>query len=56
MEQSFYKLSYARDGWNLNIIDNTNVKKWEMDVFVETAIQYGYLMKIVEPWSNSAGE
>jgi predicted kinase len=33
----------------LIIIDNTNIKLWEMRKYVEAAEQYGYEVKIEEP-------
>ncbi|XP_055373309.1 NEDD4-binding protein 2 [Condylostylus longicornis] len=49
----------ALEGWSPLIIDNTNIKIWEMLVYVQIAIQYGYLIEILEPltpWRNSASK
>ncbi|XP_030387419.1 NEDD4-binding protein 2 isoform X2 [Scaptodrosophila lebanonensis] len=49
----------ASDGWSPIIIDNTNTKIWEMRPYVHIAVQYGYLLEILEPqtgWSKSASK
>lgn len=48
--------SHARNGWSPIIVDNTNIMKWEMNAYLKTAVQYGYLVEIVHPntsWSKS---
>lgn len=49
----------ARDGWSPIIIDNTNMKLWEMFAYVREGIKYGYLIKILQPnttWAHSSEE
>lgn len=49
----------ALSGWSPIIIDNTNVKLWEMFPYVNEGVRYGYTIKILEPntsWSKSAGK
>lgn len=51
--------SHVQNGWSPIIIDNTNIKKWEMNDYLEVAVQNGYLVEIVRPntpWSESADE
>ncbi|XP_037932505.1 uncharacterized protein LOC119667287, partial [Teleopsis dalmanni] len=46
-------------GWSPIIVDNTNIKLWEMLPYVQTAVRHGYILEIIEsrtPWSNSAGK
>lgn len=46
---------YARNGWSPIIVDNRNIKVWEMENYFKIAVQYGYLVHIVEPnttWSK----
>lgn len=50
---------YARNGWSPLIIDNTNIRCWEMNNYLEIAVRYGYLVHLVEPntaWSGSASK
>lgn len=49
----------TRDGWSPIIVDNTNIKTWEMNNYFEIGVRHGYLLQIVEPktsWSRSAGK
>lgn len=48
----------AENGWSPVIVDNTMNKVWELYPYVEIAVRYGYVVKIIEvrtPWSKSAG-
>lgn len=48
----------AMNGWSPIIIDNTNMKWWEMFPYFKTATQYNYIIKILEPntpWRISVG-
>ncbi|XP_017861853.1 PREDICTED: uncharacterized protein LOC108613119 [Drosophila arizonae] len=47
----------AAAGWSPIIVDNTNIMKWEMQPYVQIAVQHGYLIELLEPqtsWSKSA--
>lgn len=49
----------ALNGWSPIIVDNTNVKLWEMFPYVKEGIKNGYLIRILEPntpWSQSVGQ
>ncbi|XP_068141799.1 uncharacterized protein [Drosophila tropicalis] len=49
----------ASNGWSPIIVDNTNIMIWEMQTYVQIAIQYGYLIELLEPqttWSKSASK
>lgn len=49
----------AESGWSPIIVDNTNVKLWEMFPYVQFGVQNGYIIKIIEPntpWAKSAGK
>ncbi|XP_039964438.1 NEDD4-binding protein 2 [Bactrocera tryoni] len=49
----------AQAGWSPIFIDNTNIKLWEMMPYVQTAVQNGYIIEILEPrtsWRNSAAK
>lgn len=49
----------STNGWSPIIVDNTNIKLWEMFPYIQTGVQNGYIIKIVEPntpWSRSAGQ
>lgn len=49
----------ATNGWSPIIVDNTNVKLWEMFPYIQTGVQNGYIIKIIEPntpWARSAGK
>src|ERR1700761_7888397 len=38
------------------IVDNTNIKCWEMTEYLKIAVKFGYLVEIVQPntpWSQS---
>lgn len=51
--------SHVCSGWSPIIIDNTNIKKWEMTDYLKVAVQYGYLVEIIQPntpWSKSVDE
>uniref|UniRef100_A0A6B2ECP2 Smr domain-containing protein n=1 Tax=Phlebotomus kandelakii TaxID=1109342 RepID=A0A6B2ECP2_9DIPT len=39
----------AYDGWSPIIVDNTSMKLWEMHVYCKYAIQFGYVVRILEP-------
>uniref|UniRef100_A0A1Q3F0Z1 Smr domain-containing protein n=1 Tax=Culex tarsalis TaxID=7177 RepID=A0A1Q3F0Z1_CULTA len=44
-------------GWSPIIVDNTNMKHWEMHAYVEIAADHGYLVRVLEPvthWRKSA--
>lgn len=50
---------YARSGWSPIIVDNTNIRVWEMSNYFEIAVRCGYSIHLVEPntaWSQSAGK
>ncbi|KAJ6643377.1 NEDD4-binding protein 2-like 1, partial [Pseudolycoriella hygida] len=50
---------HACYGWSPIIVDNTNIRIWEMRNYFEIAVRFGYLIKIVEPetaWSHSASQ
>lgn len=42
-------LKKIREGLSPVIIDNTNTQLWEMTVYASMAINYGYLIEILEP-------
>ncbi|XP_023173126.2 uncharacterized protein LOC111600974 isoform X2 [Drosophila hydei] len=47
----------AAAGWSPIIVDNTNIMKWEMQPYVQIAVQHGYIVELLEPqtsWSKSA--
>lgn len=47
------------NGWSPIIIDNTNMKWWEMFPYFKSAVQYSYIIKILEPntpWRISVGK
>lgn len=49
---------YAGSGWSPIIVDNTNIKVWEMRNYFEIAVRWGYVVHIVEPnnpWSRAPG-
>ncbi|XP_055326889.1 uncharacterized protein LOC129580468 [Sitodiplosis mosellana] len=49
----------SMNGWSPIIVDNTNMKWWEMFNYFKTAVQYGYIIKILEPntpWRISVGK
>lgn len=49
----------ARSGWSPIIIDNTNMKLWEMFAYVKEGIRNGYAIRILEPstkWAKSVDE
>lgn len=48
----------ALNGWSPIIVDNTNMKLWEMVPYVREGVRNGYLIKILEsntPWAKSSG-
>lgn len=48
----------ALNGWSPIIVDNTNMKLWEMVPYAREGVNNGYLIKILEPntpWSKSSG-
>lgn len=49
----------AADGWSPIIVDNTNMKLWEMFPYVKEGIRHGYAIRILEPrtaWAKSVDE
>lgn len=49
----------AMNSWSPIIVDNTNIRIWEMSDYVKIAVECGYLIEIVEPrtpWSQKAGK
>lgn len=47
----------CQQGWSPIIVDNTNIRAWEMFPYVAAAVRDGYLLEIVEPatpWARSA--
>ncbi|XP_075159914.1 uncharacterized protein LOC142233029 [Haematobia irritans] len=49
----------AISGFSPIIVDNTNLKLWEMMPYVKYAVQHGYLIEIVEPkpvWNKCASK
>lgn len=49
----------ALNGWSPIIVDNTNIKLWEMFAYVKEGIKNGYKIHILEPntpWSKSVGK
>ncbi|XP_055641199.1 NEDD4-binding protein 2 [Toxorhynchites rutilus septentrionalis] len=47
----------ARDGWSPIVVDNTNMKHWEMHAYVQIATDNGYYLETLEPithWRNNA--
>ncbi|XP_035896859.1 uncharacterized protein LOC118505323 [Anopheles stephensi] len=50
-------LSKARDGWSPIVIDNTNIRLWEMYPYVQIAADHGYFLEVLEPtthWRNNS--
>lgn len=48
----------ALNGWSPIIVDNTNMKLWEMVAYIREGVNNGYLIKILEPntpWAKSTG-
>lgn len=48
----------ALNGWSPIIVDNTNMKLWEMFAYVSEGVKHGYIIRILEPntpWSRSVG-
>ncbi|XP_022216943.2 NEDD4-binding protein 2 [Drosophila obscura] len=46
-------------GWSPIIVDNTNIMVWEMQPYVQIAVQHGYVLELLEPqtsWSKSASK
>ena len=49
-------MTKAREGYSPIIIDNTNMRLWEMDVYLKIGAENGYQLHIMEPltpWRNS---
>lgn len=49
----------AINGWSPIIVDNTNIKLWEMVPYVRDGVKNGYLIKMLEPntaWARTAGK
>lgn len=49
----------AMNGWSPIIVDNTNMKWWEMFPYFKAAVQNNYVIKILEPntpWRISVGK
>jgi len=40
---------YCRNGESLIVVDNTNIKRWEMSAYLKMAEKYRYLVILVEP-------
>uniref|UniRef100_A0AAG5D075 Smr domain-containing protein n=1 Tax=Anopheles atroparvus TaxID=41427 RepID=A0AAG5D075_ANOAO len=50
-------LAKARDGWSPIVVDNTNIRLWEMYPYVQIAADHGYHLEILEPvthWRNNS--
>ncbi|XP_053660500.1 uncharacterized protein LOC128709521 [Anopheles marshallii] len=50
-------LSKARDGWSPIVVDNTNIRLWEMFEYVKIAASHGYFLEVLEPtthWRNNS--
>lgn len=48
-----------REGWSPIIVDNTNIRLWEMLPYVRAGVGHGYLIEMLEtgvPWAKSAAE
>lgn len=39
----------ARDGWSPIVVDNTNMRLWEMQAYVQIAADNGYYLEVLEP-------
>lgn len=49
----------AASGWSPIVVDNTNMRVWEMHAYVTIAVTHGYVVEILEPttpWARSAGK
>lgn len=49
----------AVDGWSPILVDNTNIKLWEMFPYVTEAVKNGYVLHLLEPntpWNRDASE
>ncbi|KAM8708253.1 hypothetical protein ACLKA7_015255 [Drosophila subpalustris] len=49
----------AAAGWSPIVVDNTNIMIWEMQPYVQIAVQHGYILHLLEPqtsWSKSASK
>lgn len=49
----------AADGWSPIVVDNTNMKVWEMQPYFREAVKHGYLIRILEPntpWRIAVGK
>ncbi|XP_052865832.1 NEDD4-binding protein 2 [Anopheles cruzii] len=47
----------AREGWSPIVVDNTNVRLWEMFPYVQIAAEHGYFLETLEPtthWRNNS--
>jgi len=40
---------YCRNGESLIVVDNTNIKRWELSAYLNFALKYRYLVLLVEP-------
>ncbi|EDV96577.1 GH16330 [Drosophila grimshawi] len=52
-------LCKAATGWSPIIVDNTNIMVWEMQPYVQIAVQHGYVLELLEPktsWCKSPGK
>uniref|UniRef100_A0A2M4ABL4 Smr domain-containing protein n=1 Tax=Anopheles triannulatus TaxID=58253 RepID=A0A2M4ABL4_9DIPT len=50
-------LAKAREGWSPIVVDNTNIRLWEMYPYVQIAADHGYYLDILEPtthWRNNS--
>ncbi|XP_059620528.1 uncharacterized protein LOC132264341 [Phlebotomus argentipes] len=39
----------AYDGWSPIIVDNTSMKLWELHIYCKYAVQFGYVVRVLEP-------
>ncbi|XP_034103318.1 uncharacterized protein LOC117567428 [Drosophila albomicans] len=49
----------AATGWSPIIVDNTNMMIWEMQPYVQKAVQHNYIVELLEPqtgWCKSASK
>ncbi|GAB0092717.1 uncharacterized protein DMENIID0001_077480 [Sergentomyia squamirostris] len=46
-QNSVYKRAY--DGWSPIIVDNTHMELWEMLPYCKYAVQFGYMVHVLEP-------
>ncbi|XP_055695999.1 uncharacterized protein LOC129797449 [Lutzomyia longipalpis] len=46
-QNNVFKRAY--DGWSPIIVDNTNMRLWEMLVYCKYAIRFGYIVRVMQP-------